>query len=125
MAMATQTLPGQEPTINVKCDDYLVIPAMKAMTRVTIGWTQDRSAKDAVFEIIPRSADDYRGYGYNISAADKPEVLVFIAVELLDECYKDRAPLHLGATGNEAHYSTTVNAVKVKSRAKADGKSKV
>jgi hypothetical protein len=98
---------------------------MKDMIRVTIGWTQDRSAKDAVFETIPRSADYYRGYGYNISAADKPEVLVFIAVELLDECYKDRAPLHLGATGNKANYSTTVNVMKVKSRAKADGKSKV
>lgn len=113
--MTQQNMPPTgAPPINVRCDDYLIIPTVKNMTRVTIGWLQDRSTKDTAFETIPRSADYYRCYGYNVSAADKPEILIFIAVELLTDEYKGRAPLYLEHQKDEVGDSSSK--VKIQTR---------
>lgn len=76
------------PTINVKMGDYIVLPAVPDCARVTIAWSQDNS---------PRTAEYLRGYGFNMSATNSPEVLVYIAAELVLPSLSDRVPLHLGS----------------------------
>ena len=96
--MANPTVPSQNatgqvlntnpPTINVKMGDYIVLPALPDCARVTIAWTQDSS---------PRTAEYVRGYGFNLSATSNPEVLVYIAAELVLPSLSGRVPLHLGS----------------------------